>query len=76
MSQTTTKPRAKMREMVHSIICTCGMWEEFPSDMQRHHSQVFSHLENNLNENTATYECPDCNSIVKSTNEYKSDEEN
>lgn len=59
MSKKKTK-----REFFHVIKCSCGMWEHFPSDMQRDHSQIFEHLENSTIKNVALYKCPECKKTV------------
>ena len=64
-------------EQVRQINCRnieCDQWEEFPADMPRWHSQTFEWMENNDEDNNATYRCPDCGSITESTIEDKETE--
>lgn len=54
-------------ELIRTINCGCGNWEEFPADMPRESSQTFSWLYNiNNDKNQAFYRCPDCHARVKS----------
>lgn len=65
-------------ELIRSIKCSCGNWEEFPADMPRDNSQTFVWLRNIDNDkNQADYRCPDCHARVRSKIiEVESQEEN
>jgi hypothetical protein len=55
------------KEYNRFIECSCGGFESFPADEQRHHSQFFEFVEGSqTDDNNATYKCPDCSSEVKS----------
>lgn len=59
------------KELIQSITCFCGMWEEFPADMPRNSSQLFEHIKNHLKRNIALYKCPECKREVESVEKLR-----
>jgi hypothetical protein len=50
---------------IRAIDCSCGNWEQLPSDEQRWHVKSFEWLRNDGDE--AYYRCRSCGNQVKST---------
>jgi len=57
-----------IHEDIRFIECKCGEWEQFPSDMARHKSQTFDHVED-IDEGEARYMCS-CGAVVTSECEW------